>query len=43
MKKWTFKDIQDKVIWETSVKEYAEEFTTLLEEKGIEYVITVQE
>lgn len=43
MKKWTFKDTQNKVIWETSVKEYAEEFKTLLEEKGIEYVVTVQE
>lgn len=43
MKKWTFKDTQDNVIWETSVKEYAEEFIQLLEKKGIQYVVTIQE
>lgn len=43
MKKWTFKNTQDEIIWETSVKEYAEEFTQLLEKKGIKYVITIQE
>lgn len=43
MKKWTFKDLQDKVIWETSVKEYAEEFLKLLEKENKEYVATIQE
>lgn len=43
MKHWIFTDTNGKIIWETSVKEYAEEFTQLLEEEGIQYVITIQE
>lgn len=43
MKKWIFKDVKDKVIWETTSKEYAEEFVQLLETRGIKYVISIQE
>ena len=43
MKQWIFKDAKDKVIWETTSKKYAEEFTQLLEKRGIYYVITIQE
>lgn len=43
MKTWIFKDTKDQVIWETSIKKYAEEFISLLEKKGIKYVITIQE
>lgn len=43
MQKWIFKDEQDNIIWETSVKEYAEEFMRLLEKEGVTYAITIQE
>lgn len=43
MKKWIFKDTNDNVIWETTSKEYAEEFIQLLEKRGIYYVITIQD
>lgn len=43
MKNWIFKDIKDNVIWETSSKEFAEEFIQLLDKRGICYVITIQE
>lgn len=43
MKKWIFKDTKDNTIWETSVKEYAEDFIKLLEAKGMQYVISIQE
>lgn len=43
MKRWIFKDIKDNVIWETTSKEYAEEFIQLLEKRGIYYVITIQD
>ena len=43
MKRWIFEDGKNNVIWETSVKEYAEDFIQLLEKRGIVYVITIQE
>lgn len=43
MKKWIFKDTKDSVIWETTSKEYAEEFIQLLEKRGIYYVIAIQD
>lgn len=43
MKTWIFKDTKDQVIWETSIKKYVKEFISLLEKKGIKYVITIQE
>ena len=43
MKKWIFKDTKDNVIWETTLKKYAEEFIQLLEKRGIYYVITIQD
>ena len=43
MKIWIFKDTKNQVIWETSIKKHAEEFVSLLEKKGIKYVITIQE
>ena len=43
MKKWIFKDTKDNIIWETTSKDYAEEFVQLLETREIYYVITIQE
>lgn len=43
MKRWIFKDTKDNVIWETTSKKYAEEFTQLLKKRGIYYVITIQD
>ena len=43
MKKWIFKDTKDNVIWETTSKEYAEEFIQLLKKRGTYYVITIQD
>lgn len=43
MKKWIFKDTQNNIIWETSVREYADEFAQLLDKEKKEYVITIQE
>ena len=43
MKIWTFKTPKDELLWETSVERFAEGFTQLLEERGIEYVVTIQE
>lgn len=43
MKKWIFTDENNNVIWETSVKEYADEFDQLLEKEEIFHVITIQE
>ena len=43
MKKWIFKDTKDNIIWETTSKDYAEEFVKLLEKREIYYVITIQE
>lgn len=43
MKIWTFKTVKDEFIWETSVERFAAEFSHLLNKKGVEFVITVQE
>lgn len=43
MKVWVFKDTKDEILWQTSVEKFAEEYTQLLEEKGIKYVISIQE
>lgn len=43
MKKWIFQTITNEIIWETSVEEYAKEFIKLLDNKGVKYVITIQE
>ena len=43
MKKWIFKDTKDVIMWETTSKEYAEEFIQLLEKRGLKYVIAIQE
>lgn len=43
MKKWIFLDTKDNIIWETSSPEYADEFARLLEQRGIYYVIAIQD
>lgn len=43
MSKYSIKDIDDNILWETSVKEYADEFAKLLKNEGVKYVITVQD
>ena len=43
MKKWIFTDKNENIIWETSSQEYADEFIQLLEQRGIYYVIAIQD